>query len=120
MGTAAGTVAAGDDARFGNALKIQGNNVKSETCADGQVLKWVSANTQFECMADANAGGDITDVVAGTGLSGGAASGSADFSHCGCGFSRPRVLGVHLRKRLAGEAIHRAGNAARSGCLNAG
>ncbi len=77
VGTAAGTVAAGDDARFGNALKIQGNNVKSETCADGQVLKWVSANTQFECMADANAGGDITDVVAGTGLSGGAASGSA-------------------------------------------
>ncbi len=77
VGTAAGTVAAGDDARFGNALRIQGNNVKSETCADGQVLKWVSANTQFECMSDANAGGDITDVVAGTGLSGGAASGSA-------------------------------------------
>ncbi len=77
VGTAAGTVAAGDDSRFGNALRIQGNNVKSETCADGQILKWVSANTQFECMADANAGGDITDVVAGTGLSGGAASGSA-------------------------------------------
>ena len=76
VGTAAGTVAAGDDARFGNALKIQGNNVKSETCADGQILKWVNASTQFECMADANAGGDITDVTAGTGLSGGGTSGS--------------------------------------------
>ena len=29
-------------------------------------------------------------------------------------------MGVHLRKRLAGEAIHRAGNATRIGCLNAG
>ncbi len=76
VGTTAGTVAAGDDSRFLNATKIQGNNVKSETCADGQVLKWVAANTQFECMADTAGTGDITDVTAGTGLSGGGATGA--------------------------------------------
>ncbi len=53
------------------------NNV---ACANGEILKWNNASTRWECGADSNGGGDITDVVAGTGLSGGAAAGSATLS----------------------------------------
>jgi hypothetical protein len=49
------------------------------TCAAGQLLKW--SGTGWACAddvdTDTNAGGDITDVVAGAGLVGGAADGAA-------------------------------------------
>ncbi|MBA3503210.1 MAG: hypothetical protein H0T65_22810, partial [Deltaproteobacteria bacterium] len=48
-------------------------------CGTGQILKWTGA--AWGCAADVdtdtNSGGDITDVVAGNGLSGGGASGAA-------------------------------------------
>lgn len=48
------------------------------SCASGQVAKFNGA--AWACAADADSGGDITAVTAGTGLSGGAASGAATLS----------------------------------------
>lgn len=48
------------------------------SCASGQVAKWNGA--AWTCAADADSGGDITAVTAGTGLSGGATSGAATLS----------------------------------------
>ena len=62
----------------GNATKIRGVTVKASLgCTDGQVLTYVSANTQFECtdVSVAGGSGDITGVTAGTGLTGGGTSG---------------------------------------------
>jgi trimeric autotransporter adhesin len=52
------------------------NNVQ---CADGEVLKYNSAVPGWECDTDDNTAGtgDITDVIAGTGMTGGATSGAA-------------------------------------------
>jgi hypothetical protein len=47
------------------------------TCANGQVPKW---NGTWACAADADTGGDITDVTAGTGLTGGGTAGSVTLS----------------------------------------
>ncbi|MEK2646676.1 tail fiber domain-containing protein [Bdellovibrio sp. BCCA] len=46
------------------------NNV---ACADGQVIKWIAANSRWECAndTDTNAGGTVTNIATGTGLSGG-------------------------------------------------
>jgi hypothetical protein len=47
------------------------------TCAVGSSIRVVNANGTVTCQADTNAGGDITGVTAGAGLTGGAASGVA-------------------------------------------
>ncbi len=44
------------------------------TCQTGEVLKWDGST--WACAADADAGGDVTDVVAGNGLTGGGSAGS--------------------------------------------
>ncbi|WP_413943349.1 tail fiber domain-containing protein [Bdellovibrio sp. HCB-162] len=51
-------------------LTYKPNNV---ACTDGQVLKWIAANSRWECASDTdtNAGGTVTNVATGTGLSGG-------------------------------------------------
>ncbi len=49
----------------------------SAGCAAGQMLRTFSAGGNPTCAADANSGGDITAVTAGTGLTGGASTGSA-------------------------------------------
>jgi microcystin-dependent protein len=58
----------------GNYLTYQPNGA---ACADGGVLKWDNANSRWACGTDSDAGGDITAVTAGTGLTGGATSGAA-------------------------------------------
>src|SRR5256885_14271209 len=41
-----------------NATSIQGKRVKSPlSCGDAFVLKWVAANSRFECLAGGGAGG---------------------------------------------------------------
>ncbi|WP_413944108.1 beta strand repeat-containing protein [Bdellovibrio sp. HCB-162] len=51
-------------------LTYKPNNV---ACTDGQVLKWIAANSRWECASDTdtNAGGTVTNITTGTGLSGG-------------------------------------------------
>lgn len=42
-------------------------------CTDGQVLKWINANSRWECAndTDTSSGGTVTNIATGTGLSGG-------------------------------------------------
>jgi hypothetical protein len=47
------------------------------TCGAGQYVQAVAADGGVSCGTDANSGGDITGVTAGTGLTGGATSGDA-------------------------------------------
>ena len=47
------------------------------TCAPSQVLKWNGSAWACASDTDTNSGGDITEVIAGTGLTGGATSGAA-------------------------------------------
>jgi trimeric autotransporter adhesin len=47
-------------------------------CTGGQVMKW--SGTAWACAADADSGGDVTGVTAGSGLTGGGASGNVTLS----------------------------------------
>ncbi len=47
-------------------------------CANGQIAKW--NGSEWACAADADSGGDITGVTAGTGLTGGGTSGDVTLS----------------------------------------
>ncbi|WP_413612615.1 tail fiber domain-containing protein [Bdellovibrio sp. HCB-110] len=51
-------------------LTYKPNNV---ACTDGQVIKWVTANSRWECAndTDTSSGGTVTNIATGTGLSGG-------------------------------------------------
>ncbi|BAO45647.1 S-layer homology domain-containing protein [Thiolapillus brandeum] len=49
----------------------------SSSCAVGSSIRAIAADGTVTCETDDNAGGDITAVIAGTGLNGGAASGDA-------------------------------------------
>lgn len=61
------------------------------TCTDGQILKWDDGGSAWECADDdsgAGGAGDITGVVAGAGLTGGATSGTATVDvACGAGIT---------------------------------
>lgn len=50
---------------------LQGRTVAATAPANGQVLKYNTTTTQWEPAADANAGGTITSIATGTGLTGG-------------------------------------------------
>jgi hypothetical protein len=69
VGTTAGTVAAGNDSRFGNATTLQGTAVASTTPTNGQVLSF--NGTQWTPTTPATGGTGVTSVTAGTGLTGG-------------------------------------------------
>ncbi|WP_413613227.1 beta strand repeat-containing protein [Bdellovibrio sp. HCB-110] len=51
-------------------LTYKPNNV---ACTDGQVMKWITANSRWECAndTDTSSGGTVTNIATGTGLSGG-------------------------------------------------
>lgn len=55
VGTAANTVAAGDDSRFGNAQEIQGRTVVATAPTNGQVLTWNSGSSQWEPLTPSSA-----------------------------------------------------------------
>src|SRR5262249_39270072 len=52
----------------------------NSACATGEVLKWNNPASRWECGIDLDAGGDITNVAVGTGLSGGGITGSVTVS----------------------------------------
>lgn len=88
VGTAAGTVAAGNDSRIVNAVqsggsiggdlsgtfssptisKIRGVTVSATAPTAGQILKYNSTTSQWEPGADLSNAGTVTSVAAGTGL----------------------------------------------------
>lgn len=78
VGSSSGQVASGDDSRFGNALKIQGNDVSAQAPIDKQVLTWNAIDNRWEPQTPEVAptpapGGEgtVTSITAGTGLTGG-------------------------------------------------
>ncbi len=54
------------------------------TCSNGQLLKWNTTSSAWECQSDTdtdtNSGGTVTSITAGTGLSGGTIIGSGTIS----------------------------------------
>jgi len=58
------------------ARSVENDTLNSLSCANGEVPKWNGG--AWACAADENSGGDITGVTAGTGLTGGGASGNVN------------------------------------------
>ncbi len=65
-----------DDLNVSNSLTFY-DELKPDgvTCSNGEILKKTGANN-WDCAADANSGGDIEGVTAGTGLTGGGTTGT--------------------------------------------
>lgn len=51
--------------------RIQGRSIATATPANGQVLKWNGASSMWEPFTDSDSGGTVTNVMTGTGLTGG-------------------------------------------------
>lgn len=58
-------------------------NRVSDTCPSGQAIRVINEDGTVTCQTDTNSGGDITAVIAGNFLSGGASSGSATLNVVG-------------------------------------
>jgi hypothetical protein len=82
VGTGTGTVTsiAGGTGLTGGPITATGTLSLAPTyqlpqgCASGQIPKW--SGSAWACQADANAGGTVTSITAGTGLTGGTITGS--------------------------------------------
>ncbi|OAI43763.1 hypothetical protein AYO38_02510 [bacterium SCGC AG-212-C10] len=66
-------------------------------CSTGDVWKYTGAGTTWSCDPDENGGGDITSVVAGAGLTGGAIEGPATLSV---------IFGINGSQSVAARADH--------------
>ena len=67
----------------GPGLAVDANGLSLlRSCSNGQLLKWNTTTSTWACQddADTNAGGDITGVTAGAGLTGGGTSGTVTLS----------------------------------------
>ncbi len=76
--TGGGIGAIGEDGQV--VCNADNDTLAGLTCTDGQVLKFSTLTLSWTCADDMFGTGDITAVVAGTGLLGGAQSGSAELS----------------------------------------
>jgi hypothetical protein len=79
-GVTAGTGLTGGGASGDVSLAVNTTVVQARvqsTCAIGSSIRQIGVDGTVTCQADANSGGDITGVAAGTGLVGGATAGDA-------------------------------------------
>ena len=82
-GVTAGTGLTGGGASGAVTLSVNSAVVQSRvtgTCAAGNSIRAIAADGSVTCQPDTNSGGTITGVTAGTGLTGGGASGSVALS----------------------------------------
>lgn len=100
VGTTAGTVAAGNDSRFGNATSLNGVGFGSSVPDSGMVLTYQSGQWT---AAYPPAGGGVSSVTAGTGLTGGTitSSGTIGLAPGGVG-SAELAAGAVTRDKLSG------------------
>ncbi len=75
-GVTAGTGLSGGGASGAVTLALGTAYQLPQSCTDGQIAEWDTGTSAWVCAADNSNTGDITGVTAGTGLSGGGASGA--------------------------------------------
>ncbi|MDF1497457.1 MAG: tail fiber domain-containing protein [Patescibacteria group bacterium] len=85
-GVTAGTGLSGGGMSGDVTLNITGAYALPQGCTGGYVPKWNTATTAWVCSPDINtdSGGDITGVTAGTGLTGGGATGNVTLGLAPC------------------------------------
>ena len=71
-----GTGLSGGGVNGATTLNIAPRYALPQGCANNFVPKWAAASSTWDCAADDNAGGTVTGVTAGAGLTGGGTSGS--------------------------------------------
>ena len=100
VGTTAGTVAAGNDSRFGNATSIGGVPVASTAPTTGQVLSYNGTDWSPTSVAT----GGVASVTAGTGLTGGTitTTGTIAIADGGVGTAQLAAGAVSFDKIAAG------------------
>jgi hypothetical protein len=82
-GVTAGTGLTGGGTSGNVTLSVDTNAIQarvSGSCPAGSSIASIAANGSVTCQADTNSGGDITAVTAGTGLTGGGATGAVTLS----------------------------------------
>lgn len=92
VNTASGSGLQGGTANGAANLSIAPSFALPQGCTNDYVPKWIASSSTWGCAADNNAGGDITDVTAGTGLTGGGSSGAVSLG-LASGYQLPQSCG---------------------------